>query len=244
MLNIKNLAVEIDGKQIIKNFDLKVETGKVHVLMGKNGSGKSTLAQALMGHPMYQVTDGKALLDDENILELEPHERSAKGLFLSFQYPNEVTGVTISSYLRMIYNKKHNENLTPVKFRKLLDEKLTLLGMSDDFMTRYLNEGFSGGEKKRMEMLQMLLLEPKIAILDETDSGLDVDALKVVSEAVNTLKAKTNMGVLLITHYSRILKHIEPDVVHIMKDGKIVKTGGKSLAHDIEDHGYDQYISE
>ncbi len=242
MLDIRNLTVEINDKQILNGLNLKIDDNRVHVLMGQNGSGKSTLAQALMGHPMYKVTSGEALLDGKNILDLEPSDRSMEGLFLSFQYPNEITGVIISSYLRMIYNKKHKENLSPVKFRKLLEEKMELLSIPKDFMNRYLNEGFSGGEKKRMEMLQMLLLRPKVAVLDETDSGLDVDALKIVSNSVNLLKQDTNMAVLLITHYSRILKHIEPDVVHIMQTGRIIKEGGRELAEDIEVNGYEKYL--
>ena len=238
MLTIKGLKVDIDEKEILKGIDLDLEDNKVHVLMGPNGSGKSTLAQALMGHPEYVVTEGSVFLDNETLLELSPDERSIAGLFLSFQYPSEVPGVTISNFLRMVYNKRHEENLSPVRFRKILKEKMGLLDMDESFMHRYLNEGFSGGEKKRMEILQMLVLEPKFVILDETDSGLDIDALQVVSRGLNTLKEKTGMGVIVITHYTRILNYVEPDFVHVMKDGLIVKSGGKDLAEELEDQGY------
>lgn len=242
MLEIKNFKVNIEEKEILKGVNLTVEDNKVHVLMGQNGSGKSTLAQAIMGHPLYEVTDGEVLINGENLLEMEPDERALAGVFLSFQYPSEIPGVTISSFLRMIYNKRHDVKLSPVKFRKLLAEKMELLNMPEEFMSRYLNEGFSGGEKKRMEMLQMLILEPKVAILDETDSGLDIDALKIVSETVNTLKKETGMSVLLITHYTRILKHIDADVVHIMQKGQIIQEGGKELAHELEEQGYEKYL--
>ncbi len=238
MLEIKNLKVKIEDNEILKGVNLKVENNKVHALMGPNGSGKSTLAQALMGHPMYEVTQGEVLLDGEEVLDMEPDERAVKGIFLSFQYPSEVSGVTISNFLRLIYNKHHEEKLTPAKFRKVLKEKMDVLEMDESFADRYLNEGYSGGEKKRMEMLQMLIMEPKVAILDETDSGLDIDALKIVAESVNKLKGQTNMSVLIITHYTRILKYIEPDKVHIMRDGKIIKEGGKDLAHQLEEQGY------
>lgn len=238
MLNISDLKVSIEDKEILKGVSLEVGSGEVHVLMGPNGSGKSTLAQSLMGNPFYEVEDGKVVFDGKDLLDLDTTERSLNGLFLSFQYPSEIPGVTVSNYLRTIYNNKHETKLSPVKFRKLLKEKMELLDMSEDFMGRYLNEGFSGGEKKRMEMLQMLILEPKLAILDEVDSGLDIDALKVVAKAVNYLKDEKDMGVLVITHYTRILDHIEPDHVHIMKEGKIVKSGGKALADELEAQGY------
>lgn len=237
LLEVKNLQVKINDKEILRGLDLTLEKGIVHVLMGQNGSGKSTLAQTLMGHPSYVVTGGEVLFNGKDLLSLEPHERSLEGLFLSFQYPSEVTGVTISGFLRMIFNKHHKQNLSPAAFRKILAEKMEILEIKAEFMDRYLNEGFSGGEKKRMEMLQMLVLEPKLAILDETDSGLDIDALKIVSKAVNLLREQ-GMTVLLITHYTRILHHIKADSVYIMQDGKIVKSGGKELAHDLEEHGY------
>jgi Fe-S cluster assembly ATP-binding protein len=209
--------------------------------MGPNGSGKSTLASTLMGHPGYEVTDGEIFFLEENLLETEADERAKKGLFLSFQYPSEVEGVNITSYLRMIYNKSHGTTVSPVKFREILKEKMEILDIKEEFINRYLNDGFSGGEKKRMEMLQMLVLEPKLAILDETDSGLDVDALKVVSKAVNYLVEKNKMSVIAITHYTRILNYIKPQFVHVLKDGKIIKEGGEELAHEIESQGYKAY---
>lgn len=238
MLKIENLKVEVDGKEILKGVNLEVQPNKVHVIMGPNGSGKSTLAQSIMGHPKYEVTEGSVEINGEDLLSLEPNERAQKGVFLSFQYPSEIPGVTISNYLRLIYNNSHNEKLTPARFRKLLCDKMALLEIPQEFSERYLNEGFSGGEKKRMEMLQMLILEPRVAILDETDSGLDIDALKIVSKAVNTLKEKTEMSVVLITHYTRVLEHIEADTVHILQSGKIVREGGSELAHELESKGY------
>lgn len=238
ILEVKGLKASIEGKEILKGLDLSLEKNKVHVLMGPNGSGKSTLAQTLMGHPSYEVDAGTVLFEGEDLLEMEPDERSLAGMFLSFQYPSEVTGVTISNYLRMIYNKRHEEKLTPVKFRKMVKEKLEVLDMDEGFLNRYLNEGFSGGEKKRMEILQMLVLEPKLAILDETDSGLDIDAIKVVSGAVNALKEQQDLTVLIITHYTRILKHIDPDKVYILQDGKIIQEGDSKLAHELEEQGY------
>lgn len=241
MLKIKNLKVKVGDKEILMGLDLSVEPHQIHALMGPNGSGKSTLASTLMGHPNYEVLSGDASFIGENLFEMEVFDRSKKGLFLSFQYPAEVQGVTISSYLRLIYNNSHEEKLSPIKFRAVLKEKLELLEISDSFVERYLNDGFSGGEKKRMEMLQMLILEPKLAILDETDSGLDVDALKVVSKAVNYLVEKNQMSVVVITHYTRILNYIKPQFVHILKDGKIVKSGDESLAHEIEVSGYTHF---
>lgn len=241
MLEIRNLKVSINEKQILKGLNLKIGENQIHAIMGPNGSGKSTLASTLMGHPGYEVNEGDVLLNNENILEMEPNERAEKGLFLSFQYPSEVEGVNISSYLRLIYNKSHGTKVSPVKFREILKEKMEILDIKEEFINRYLNDGFSGGEKKRMEMLQMLVLEPKIAILDETDSGLDVDALKVVSKAVNYLVEKNQMSVVVITHYTRILNYIKPEFVHILKDGKIIKEGGEELAHEIESQGYKAY---
>ena len=242
MLKVNNLKVSIEGNRILNGINLEVKSGEIHALMGHNGSGKSTLAQVLMGHPGYKVEEGTDFFENQNLLELEPDQRANLGLFLSFQYPSEISGVNISSYLRMLYNKRHNEKLSPVAFRKVLKEKMELLKMSEDLMNRYLNEGFSGGEKKRMEMLQMLVLEPKLAVLDETDSGLDIDALKIVTKAIEYLHKEKSMSVFLITHYSRVLKYLEPDSVHVMKDGQIVKSGGKDLAHQIEDHGYDYIL--
>ena len=238
MLEIKNLWVTIDDKPILQGLAMKIGNGETHALMGPNGSGKSTLAQTLMGHPNYTVTKGKVVIDGQDLLKLEPDQRAHVGVFLSFQYPSEIPGVTIASFLRMVYNKKNGQTMSPIKFREVLKEKMEMLNMDEDFMHRYLNDGFSGGEKKRMEILQMLVLEPKLAILDETDSGLDVDALKLVAKAVNFLKEKNNMSVLLITHYSRVLKNIAVDKVRVMKAGKIVQEGGKDLAEELEERGY------
>ncbi|HXK52860.1 Fe-S cluster assembly ATPase SufC [Candidatus Nomurabacteria bacterium] len=238
LLQINNLRVSIEDKEILKGITLKLGEGEVVALMGPNGSGKSTLAQTLMGNPAYTVTDGNALFDSQKLFSLEANERSNLGLFLSFQYPSEVTGVTISNFLRLIYNKKNNTKISPAKFRTILKEKLSILEMPEDFMSRYLNEGFSGGEKKRMEMLQMLVLEPKLAVLDETDSGLDIDALKIVAKAVSYLRQEKGMAVLIITHYTRVLQYLEPDKVVIMRKGIIVKEGDSSLAQELEDKGY------
>lgn len=243
MLQIKKLKVNIEDKEIIKGLDLNIKDGEIHALMGPNGSGKSTLAQTLMGHPKYEVKSGKVLLDGKNLLDLDVTERALAGVFLAFQYPSEVSGVTIANFLRLAYNAKMKKlgqkELTPVNFRKLLKEKMDMLKIKEDFMNRYLNEGFSGGEKKRAEVLQMAILEPKLAILDETDSGLDIDALKIVSEGVLTLHKKTGMAVLIITHYTRILSYIKPDFVHVMKNGLIVQEGGSELAHKLEKEGYE-----
>ncbi len=238
LIQIKNLHASIEGKEILKGLSLNIKSGETAVIMGPNGSGKSTLAQVLMGHPLYVVDTGEVLYKDQDLLQKEPAERAKDGIFLSFQYPSEVSGVGIANFLRLIYNKRTNQKLSPAKFRPILKEKMALLGMDESFMSRYLNEGFSGGEKKRMEMLQLLVLEPELAILDETDSGLDVDALKFVGKAVNYLKEKNKMSVLLITHYTRILKHIDPDTVHILQDGKISQSGDARLAHELEEKGY------
>ncbi len=239
-LEIKNLRVGIDGKNILTGVDLNIKPKEVHALMGRNGSGKSTLAQTLMGNPSYEVLEGSAKVYGRETLSLEPTERAKLGLFLSFQYPSEIPGVKVYSYLRMLYNKSHEDKLSPKMFREFLAEKMKLLEMDESFSDRFLNEGFSGGEKKRMEMLQMLMLEPKVIILDEVDSGLDIDAIKIVSKAVNNLMERNGTSVLLITHYSRILNHIKPDFVHIMLDGKIIKTGGEEVAQNLEEYGYSQ----
>lgn len=242
MLEIKNLYINVEGKEIVSGVNLSIKDGETHVIMGPNGSGKSTLAQTLMGHPKYEVQSGEISFNGKSMLAMSPEERALEGLFMAFQYPSEVTGVTIANFLRLTFNKKLNsrneKQLSPVEFRKILKIKMDELSMSEDFMNRYLNEGFSGGEKKRNEILQMSLLEPKLAILDETDSGLDVDALKIVSESVNRLKEKNKMSSLIITHYTRILKYIKPDFVHVMKNGKFVKEGGASLASELEESGY------
>jgi len=243
-LSIRNLHVGIDGKEILKGVNLTVRQGEVHALMGPNGTGKSTLAYALMGHPNYQVTDGEAWFKGQNILDLAPDQRSHLGVFLAFQYPVAIPGVSVANFLRTALNaqrKAHDpadKGIPIPEFRKLIKERMELLRMDLNFAGRYLNDGFSGGEKKRAEILQMATLRPEIAILDETDSGLDIDALRIVSEGVNALR-NPDLGVLVITHYQRILNYIKPDVVHIMMDGRVVESGGPELALHLEEHGYD-----
>jgi Fe-S cluster assembly ATP-binding protein len=243
-LEIRNLQVSIEGKEILKGVDLTVEQGKVHAIMGPNGTGKSTLAYTLMGHPSYMVTEGEVFFKEHNVLEMEPDERSRLGIFLAFQYPVAIPGVTVANFLRTAINARRraanpeDKGMPIPEFRKLLKEKMDLLRMDHNFAGRYLNDGFSGGEKKRAEILQMATLKPEIAILDETDSGLDIDALRVVAEGVNALMNK-DMGVLVITHYQRLLNYIKPDYVHIMLDGRIVESGGPDLALHLEDQGYD-----
>ncbi len=244
VLKINNLHVSIGDKEILKGVDLTVNQGEVHALMGPNGTGKSTLAYALMGHPQYEVTDGEAWLNGHNILELEADERARLGLFLAFQYPVAIPGVSVANFLRTAINAKRkaenpdDKGIPVPEFRKLLKSRMDLLKMDHSFAGRYLNEGFSGGEKKRAEILQMATLMPEIAILDETDSGLDIDALRIVSDGVNALRGP-ELGVLVITHYQRILNYIKPDVVHIMLGGRIVETGGADLALHLEEHGYE-----
>jgi Fe-S cluster assembly ATP-binding protein len=241
-LRIAGLRCSVDGNEILKGIDLAIEPGKVYALMGPNGSGKSTLAFSLTGHPQYEVTGGSATLDGEDLLALSPEKRARAGLFLSFQYPAAIPGVKVPNFLFAARQAVRPGELTPAKFRALLLEKMDILGMDPSFLGRYLNDGFSGGEKKRLEMLQMAVLAPKYAILDETDSGLDVDALKDVGESVKALRASAEgagAGFLIITHYPRILQYVAPDVVHVMIDGRIVKTGGADLAHRIEREGYD-----
>src|ERR1700684_1813591 len=236
-LNVRDLRVAIEEKEILKGIDLTVEPGRVHALMGPNGSGKSTLAFALAGHPSYQVLGGSASLDGEDLLGLAPDKRAKAGLFLSFQYPAAIPGVSVANFLRTARMAVRPGDLTPAKFRQMVFEKLDTLDMDPAFLGRYVNDGFSGGEKKRLEMLQMAILAPKYAILDETDSGLDVDALQSVGKSVQALRASeegNDIGFLVITHYPRILKHVAADVVHIMIDGRIVKTGGPELADEIE----------
>jgi len=243
-LEIRNLHVNIEGKEILKGLDLTIEQGKIHAIMGPNGTGKSTLAYTLMGHPSYEVTDGEVMFKGQNILELEPDERSRLGVFLAFQYPVAIPGVTVANFLRTALNaRRRAENPedkgVPIpEFRKLLKEKMAMLKMDQAFAGRYLNDGFSGGEKKRAEILQMATLQPEIAILDETDSGLDIDALRIVSEGVNALMSN-DMGVLVITHYQRLLNYIKPDYVHVMLDGRIVESGDADLALHLEEKGYE-----
>jgi Fe-S cluster assembly ATP-binding protein len=243
-LVIKNLHANIDGKEILKGVDLTVNKGEVHALMGPNGTGKSTLAYVLMGHPNYEVTEGEVIFKDQNILELEPDQRAHLGIFLAFQYPVAIPGVTVANFLRTSINARRkaedekDKGMPIPEFRRVLKAKMDMLKMDHSFAGRYLNEGFSGGEKKRAEILQMATLEPEIAVLDETDSGLDIDALRIVSEGVNALRGP-GMGALVITHYQRILNYIKPDFVHIMLDGRIVESGGPDLALHLEEHGYD-----
>lgn len=237
-LKINDLHVSIGEKAIVKGLSLEIKGGEIHALMGPNGSGKTTLSKALMGHPAYTVSRGEVLLNGANILEMEPNERAKAGLFLCFQYPVEVPGVTVANFLRTAVSAIKGEEVGVWEFQELLLEKMQFMEMDESFAARYLNEGFSGGEKKRNEMLQMLLLNPKFAILDETDSGLDVDALKVVGKAVNSMRGP-HFGSLIITHYNRILNHIRPDYVHIMIDGKVVHSGGPELAEQVEQKGYD-----
>ena len=243
-LVIKNLHVNIEDKEILKGLDLTVKTSEIHAIMGPNGTGKSTLAYTLMGHPNYEVTAGEVWFKGENILELAPDERSRLGLFLAFQYPVAIPGVTVANFLRSALNaRRRAENPedkgVPIpEFRKTLKEQMSLLKMDHTFAGRYLNEGFSGGEKKRAEILQMAALKPEIGILDETDSGLDIDALRIVADGVNALMS-SDMGVLVITHYQRLLNYIKPHFVHIMLDGKIVESGGPDLALHLEEQGYD-----
>jgi Fe-S cluster assembly ATP-binding protein len=243
-LVINNLHVSIDGKEILKGVDLTVKQGEVHALMGPNGTGKSTLAYALMGHPSYEVTEGEVFFKEQNILDLEPDQRSHLGIFLAFQYPTSIPGVTLANFLRTALNAHRKANnpedkgISIPEFRKLLKAKMELLKMDSNFAGRYLNEGVSGGEKKRAEILQMATLKPEIAILDETDSGLDIDALRIVSEGVNALRGP-ELGALVITHYQRILNYIKPEFVHIMLGGRIVESGGADLALHLEEHGYD-----
>src|SRR5919206_758496 len=243
-LEIRNLHVSIEGKEILKGVDLTVEQGKVHAIMGPNGTGKSTLAYTLMGHPSYTVTEGEVFFKGQNVLELEPDQRSRLGIFLAFQYPVAIPGVTVANFLRTALNarrraKNPEDKGIPIpEFRKMLKEKMNLLKMDQNFAGRYLNEGFSGGEKKRAEILQMATLKPEIAILDETDSGLDIDALRIVADGVNELRGP-EMGTLIITHYTRILHYVRPDFVHIMLDGRIVREGGPELADRLEAEGYE-----
>ncbi len=247
-LNISNLKVNVEGAEILKGTNLNIKQGEIHALMGPNGSGKSTLAYTQMGHPKYEVTGGKINIDNDDILKLTPDERAQKGIFLAFQYPVEVSGVSLFNFLRMAYNgikkidttDKGADYLSTIKFKEILSERLKLLKMDDSFITRNLNEGFSGGEKKKCEILQLAVLKPKFAILDETDSGLDIDALRIVAEGVNALSEDPDYdsGILIVTHYSRILKYIKPDKVHVLLNGEIVVTGGEELSDELEKNGY------
>ena len=242
ILKIEGLEVAVDDTPILKGVDLAIPQGEVHALMGPNGSGKSTLAYALAGHPRYEITGGSVLFDGEDLAEMGADERAQKGLFLAMQYPVEVPGVSVMNFLRTAVNASRGEEIPVREFAKLFKEKSALLQFDPSFADRYLNEGFSGGEKKRHEILQMALLEPRFAILDETDSGLDVDALRIVSEGVNAQRGP-DLGALIITHYTRILRYIQPDVVHVMFEGKIAQTGGPELAEHLEEKGYVEFGS-
>jgi len=258
-LVIRNLHAKVDGKEILKGVDLTVRQGEIHALMGHNGSGKTTLASVIMGHPKYEVTAGEVLFKGINILELSPDKRARLGLFLAFQYPASIPGVSVANFLRRAVESvregydpaaptqptgqaEKSKGVPPAEFRKLLQEKMQVLKVDRSFINRYINEGFSGGEKKRAEILQMAVLQPQMAILDETDSGLDIDALKIVSDGVNALTGP-NLGVLIITHYPRILSYIKPDQVHVMHQGRIIKNGGPDLALELEQKGYEWLVS-
>ena len=247
MLKISNLHASVEDKDILKGINLEIKAGEVHAIMGPNGAGKSTLSSIIAGNENYEVSEGEILLEGEDISELAPEERAHKGVFLSFQYPVEIPGVSVTNFIKTAINEKRKANgedeMPANEMLKLIREKSELLEMDRKFLSRSLNEGFSGGEKKRNEIFQMAMLEPKIAILDETDSGLDIDALRIVANGVNKLKNENN-AVLVITHYQRLLDYIIPDFVHVLMDGKIVKTGGAALAHELEEKGYDWIKSE
>ncbi len=242
MLTIKNLHAEVEGIEILKGINLEIKAGEVHAIMGPNGSGKSTLAKIIAGHPSYEITKGEIIYQGEDLAEMDPDERARKGVFMAFQYPVEIPGVSNSMLMREAYNEVRKENnedpLDPLEFEDYISEKLKMVEMDPSFLERNVNAGFSGGEKKRNEILQMAVLAPKLALLDETDSGLDIDALRVVSDGINKLSGKEN-AVMLVTHYQRILNYITPDFVHVLVKGKIAKSGGKELAHELEEHGYE-----
>ena len=237
-LEIKNLHVRVEEREILHGVDLNVAKGETHALMGPNGSGKSTLANTVMGNPNYEVTDGQILFNGEDLTEADPDERARAGLFLAFQYPATIPGVSVANFLRMAVNARRDEPMKVKDFGKFMRQNVEMLKIDPEFVSRYLNEGFSGGEKKRAEILQLAMLRPEIAVLDETDSGLDIDALRIVSEGVNKLRGP-EMGSLIITHYTRILEYVKPDFVHIMLDGRIVREGGSELADELEEKGYD-----
>lgn len=249
MLQIKNLKATRDNKEILKGINLEIKPGEIHAIMGPNGSGKSTFSLALMGHPEVEVLEGSQVtLDNENILDLDPNDRASKGLFLAFQYPMEIPGVGYLEFLRLTYNsinKSRDENfkeLSPFKFRKLVEEKMDELKMDKSFLSRNLNEGFSGGEKKKSEILQMALFKPKFAVLDETDSGLDISALKIVAEDARKIAEQNGVGLIVITHYKRILDYLNPQYVHVLAGGKIIETGGMEIADKLEADGYEGFV--
>lgn len=238
LFEFKNLHVEVEGKEVVAGVSLEIKAGETHAIMGPNGSGKSSLSNALMGHPSYQITKGEVSLLGQSILAMEPDERSRAGLFLAFQYPLAIPGVTVANFMRAAVNAHRGKDADMSDFRKIFKAEMAALQIEDQFATRYVNDGFSGGEKKRIEILQMSMLKPRLAILDETDSGLDIDALKVVSHGINRFHNSTN-GVLLVTHYQRLLDYVKPDFVHVMMDGRLVKSGGPDLALKLEELGYD-----
>lgn len=238
LLNIKNLRTNVEDKEILKGLNLQINEGEIHIIMGPNGSGKSTLAYTLMGHPKYEIAEGDIIFNGELINDLRADERAKKGIFLSFQYPEEIPGVTVEEFLRTAKTSVTGKFHGVIAFKKLLTEKMELLEMGEEYASRYLNQGFSGGEKKKNEILQMSILEPKLAILDETDSGLDVDAIRIVAEGVNRVQ-DDKKSILVITHYNKLLDYLKPDFVHILLDGKIVKTGGIELAKEIDERGYE-----
>lgn len=247
ILEVRNLCASVEGTPILKNMNFTVKSGEVHAIMGLNGSGKSTFSKVLAGHPDYEITGGTVMFEGKNLLEMEPEERARAGLFLAFQYPIEIPGVGNSQFLRLMYNTvqthRGKEELDPLEFDDFVRDKMKLLEMREDFLDRSVNAGFSGGEKKRNEILQMAMLEPSLAILDETDSGLDIDALRIVAQGVNQLANKDN-AIIMVTHYQRLLNYIVPDFVHVMVDGRIIKSGGKELALELESRGYNWVSDE
>ena len=243
LLELRNAHVEVEGKEILKGISLTVQQGEVHALMGPNGSGKSTLSNTLMGHPKYKVTQGEILYQGKDLTTLKTYSRARAGIFLAFQYPTTIQGVSVANFLRTALKARLGDQFQAKEFRKTLKSTMAALGVDESFATRYVNDGFSGGEKKRHEILQMALLNPSLAILDETDSGLDIDALRTVAEGINRLR-RPDLGVLLITHYQRLLNYIEPDFVHVLLEGRIVRSGGKELAHELETTGYAPYEKE
>ena len=241
-LIIKDLHISVDGKEIVNGLNLDVKEGEIAALMGPNGSGKTTIANVIMGNPKYKVEKGEIFYKGKNILNLKVNERAKLGIFLSFQHPHEIPGLSIGNFLRTAYNSLNDKKISVIAFRKILEEKMNLLKIDKSFINRYLNEGFSGGEKKRMEILQLAVLNPNLAIIDEADSGADIDSLKIISKGINMLNKENNMGVLLITHYNRILKYVKPDKVYVMVNGKIVDSGDYKLADEIEEKGYKEYL--
>jgi Fe-S cluster assembly ATP-binding protein len=243
LLEIKNVKAEVDGKEILKGLNLTIKKGEIHAIMGPNGSGKSTLCNVIMGNPHYKVTDGEILFEGEDIVKLKVNERAKKGIFLSFQSPEEIPGITVDNFIRTSLSAVTNKNMPMLQFAKSMKEKMDMLDMKPEYRTRYLNVGFSGGEKKKSEILQMAMLNPKLVMLDEIDSGLDIDALRVVAETVKKLKTD-DMSILIITHYNRILDYLEPDVISVLANGRIVKEGDKNLAKELEKTGYESILDE